>query len=33
MGRSIMERTMMDTLTGITEVADREVVEMLVGVS
>jgi phage/plasmid-like protein (TIGR03299 family) len=33
MGRSMMERTMMDTLTGITEVADREVVDMLVGVS
>jgi len=28
-GRSIIERTMMDTLTGITEVADREVVDMV----
>ena len=31
-GRSTMERTMMDTLTGITEASDREVVNMLVGV-
>jgi len=31
-GRSIMERTMMDTLTGITETSDREVMSMLVGV-
>lgn len=31
-GRSQMERTMMDTLTGITEMADRNVVELLVGV-
>ena len=30
-GRSIIERTMMDTLTGITEASDRKVVEMLVG--
>lgn len=32
-GRSTMERTMMDTLTGITEASDREVVNMLVGVA
>ena len=32
-GRSMIERTMMDTLTGQTEIADREVVEMLVGVA
>lgn len=28
-GRSMIERTMMDTLTGQTEIADRQVVEML----
>lgn len=33
LGRSMIERTMMDTLTGQTEIADREVVEMLVGVA
>lgn len=32
-GRSMLERTMMDTLTGQTEIADREVVAMLVGVT
>lgn len=32
-GRSLIERTMMDTLTGQTEIADREVVEMLMGVT
>jgi phage/plasmid-like protein (TIGR03299 family) len=32
-GRTMMERTMMDTLMGITEASDREVVDMLVGVA
>jgi phage/plasmid-like protein (TIGR03299 family) len=32
-GRSMLERTMMDTLTGQTDLADREVVQMLVGVA
>lgn len=31
-GRNIMERTMLDTMTGITEVEDRKVVEMLLAV-
>ena len=30
-GRSIIERTMMDTLTGITESSDRKVVDALIG--
>ena len=30
-GRSMIERSMMDTLTGQTEIADRRVVEMLIG--
>jgi phage/plasmid-like protein (TIGR03299 family) len=32
-GRSMIERTMMDTLTGQTEIADREAVEMLMAVA
>jgi len=32
-GRSMIERTMMDTLTGQTEIADRQAVEMLMAVA
>jgi len=32
-GRSTIERSMIDTLTGVTEASDREVVDMLVGVA
>jgi hypothetical protein len=32
-GRSMIERTMMDTLTGQTDIADRQVVSMLTGVA
>jgi len=32
-GRSMIERSMLDTLTGVTETSDRQVVDMLVGVA
>jgi len=32
-GRSIIERTMLDTMTGVTEQADRQIAEMVLALA